>query len=42
LTGAASVSFTFDETLEMIDQEVRAFGAASGYLSGRIAALFYR
>src|SRR5262249_38263488 len=29
-------------TLEMIDQDVRAFGAASGYLSGRIAALFYR
>lgn len=26
----------------MIDQEVRAFGAASGSLSGRIAALFYR
>jgi hypothetical protein len=29
-------------TLEIIDQKVRAFGAASGLLLGRIAALFYR
>ncbi len=29
-------------TLELIDADVRAFGAASGELRGRIAALFYR
>ena len=29
-------------TLDLIDQDVRAFGAASGELRGKIAALFYR
>jgi hypothetical protein len=29
-------------TLDMVDQEVRAFGAASGELKGKVAALFYR
>lgn len=29
-------------TLDLIDQKVRAFGAASGDLRGRIAGLFYR
>jgi len=29
-------------TLDIIDQDVRAFGAASGALTGRVAALFYR
>ncbi len=29
-------------TLDMIDRDVRAFGAASGELHGRISALFYR
>ena len=29
-------------TLDLIDADVRAFGAASGQLQGRIAALFYR
>jgi len=29
-------------TLDIIDQKVRAFGAASGELRGRVAALFYR
>jgi hypothetical protein len=29
-------------TLDLIDQDVRAFGAASGELRGKVAALFYR
>jgi len=29
-------------TLDLIDEDVRAFGAASGELQGKIAALFYR
>lgn len=37
------LDFTTDTlTLDMIDESVRAFGAASGELRGRIAALFYR